>query len=445
MLRDGLPPPPPRTAGLRTLRDPVSGETLDAALVLRFPAPSSFTGEDVVELHCHGGRAAPAAVLRALATAAPGMRPAAAGEFARRAFLAGKLDLVAAEALADLINADTEAQRRQALHQMSGRPAQLVARWRAALVKALALAEAHAEFGADEDDADERAMAAARADVSVVAAEVATHLAGAERGEELRSGFSVALIGAPNAGKSSLLNALAQRDVAIVSPTPGTTRDVLEVRLDVGGLPVTLSDTAGIRAAPADAVEAEGIRRARAAANGAALRLCLVDAADVLLHRKNGSPLATVGGFLSEPGALLVVNKTDLAAGLGGEPALQQALASLPEARPLLAAGRVHLISCLPRASSGGVDDGIGALLTAVAAHLQPLAQPDAVFVRARHAHHARACLEACRSFLAHPAEQLDLACEDLRLAAAEMGRLGGAVGVEEVLDELFAGLCIGK
>jgi tRNA modification GTPase len=435
------PAPAERVASLRWLRDPASGAALDSALVLRFAAPASFTGEDAVEVQCHGGRATAAAVLRALG-ALPGLRPAEPGEFARRAVLGGKLDLVAAEGLADLIDADTDAQRAQALHALSGEPARLFARWRGELVRALALAEAHADFGAEEVDAGGAALAAAVAGVRATADEVAGHLARAARAAELRGGYAVALLGAPNAGKSSLLNALARRDVAIVADTPGTTRDVLEVRLDLRGLPVALADTAGLRAAPADAVEAEGIRRARAAAAAAAVRVCLVDAGELL--RRGGDPLAAVADDLAAPGvALLVVSKVDLADAAGGAPALLSALAAQPAATPALAAGRVLLVSAA-RAAAGG-DGGLAPLLDALAAHLAPLAPPDAALVRARHARHARDCLDSLRAFLAQPPERLDLACEDLRYAVASVGRLAGTVGVEEVLDELFAGLCIGK
>ena len=249
---------------------------LDEGLVLWFPAPASFTGEDVLELHVHGGRAVISGILEALSDL-PDLRPAEPGEFTRRAFLNGRLDLTAVEGLADLIDAETRAQARQALQQLDGALGRLYQSWRQILLGALARLEAEIDF-APEEDVPEDLLARVRPDVERLSAEMATHLADGHRGERLRAGLTVAVVGPPNAGKSSLVNRLARRDVAIVTPLPGTTRDVLEVHLDLAGYPVTLLDTAGLREA-ADVIEAEGVRRARDRAERADLRLIMFDGA----------------------------------------------------------------------------------------------------------------------------------------------------------------------
>ena len=241
------PLPKPRTAALRQLQAHADAGPIDQALVLWFPGPGSYTGEDVAELHVHGGRAVIEAVLAALG-AMDGLRLAEPGEFTRRAFLNGKLDLTAAEGIADLIDAETEAQRRQALRQANGALDALYEGWRTQLIEAMALLEAALDF-ADEGDVPDDVIAPAWAGLTGLAKAIAAHLADGRRGEILRDGFHVVLAGAPNAGTSSLLNVLARRDVAIVSPEAGTTRDVIEVRLDLGGSPVILSDTAGVRPA----------------------------------------------------------------------------------------------------------------------------------------------------------------------------------------------------
>ena len=263
--------PPARKAELRTIRTPDTGEEIDRAIVLVFAAPSSFTGEDVCEVHAHGGRAVVARVLSALTIA--GCRMAEPGEFARRAFDHGKIDLTQAEGLADLIDAETEAQRVQAIRQAGGGLARLYDGWRTELITALALLEASIDFS-DEADVANDAVAQSLGIVDGLVRRIRLHLADGRRGEILRDGFRVVLAGPPNAGKSSLLNALAQREAAIVSAEPGTTRDVIEVRLDLAGLPVIVSDTAGIRE-PLGAIEREGIRRSIARGHEADLVLWL--------------------------------------------------------------------------------------------------------------------------------------------------------------------------
>src|SRR4249919_156216 len=267
--------PEPRKAGLARVRDPATGEAIDEALALWFPGPNSETGEDMAEVQLHGGRAVVAAVLGALGRI-EGLRPAEAGEFTRRAFENGRLDLTAVEGLADLIGAETEAQRRQAYRQLKGLLGDRAETWRARLIEALALVEARIDFS-DEADVPEDLIGPALVIAHSLRDEIAQALLGAARGERLREGLVVAIAGPPNAGKSTLLNRIARREAAIVSPIPGTTRDVIEVHLDLGGYPVTLLDTAGIRDSD-DPVEQDGVRRARQRAGAADLVLWVEDA-----------------------------------------------------------------------------------------------------------------------------------------------------------------------
>jgi tRNA modification GTPase len=412
----GRSPPAPRRAVLRRMRDVQSGEALDEGLILWFPAPASFTGEDVLELQVHGGRAVVAALLDALSALA-GLRPAEPGEFTRRAFLNGRLDLTAVEGLADLIDAETRAQARQALRQLDGALGRLYDGWRQTLLGALARLEAEIDFAPEEDVPDDL-LDIVRSDVSRLSAEIATHLADGHRGERLRAGLTIAVVGPPNAGKSSLVNRLARRDVAIVTPLPGTTRDVLEVHLDVAGYPVTLLDTAGLREAT-DLIEAEGVRRARSRAEQADLRLIMFDGA-------TWPDLDPATLSLVDEAAVIVVNKSDLTV--------------LPERFSV--EGRVALpVSCLTGA-------GIAALLEALAERAKQLLATggEPLLTRARHRAALQAALEALARFSSAPGQsELALLAEDLRLATRALGRITGEVAVEDVLDRIFAEFCIGK
>ncbi len=412
----GRPPPAPRRAALRCLHDPRSREPLDQALVLWFPAPASFTGENVLELQVHGGRAVIATLLEALA-AMPGLRPAEPGEFTRRAFLNGRLDLTAVEGLADLVDAETRAQARQALRQLDGALGRLYGDWRAALLNALARLEAEIDFGAEEDVPDQL-VETVRPHVRRLSAEIAAHLADGHRGERLRAGLTVAVVGPPNAGKSSLVNRLARRDVAIVTPLPGTTRDVLEVHLDLAGYPVTLLDTAGLREAD-DVVEAEGVRRARSRAECADLRLIMVDGA--VWPELDPATMALI-----DDAAVILINKCDLAV--------------LPN--PIELGGRAALpVSCL-------TGEGITALLEALAERAAGLLASgnEPLLTRARHRAALQGAAEALARFSAAPEHtELALLTEDLRLATRALGRITGEVAVEEVLDRIFSQFCIGK
>ena len=400
--------PAPRRASLRLIRDPADGRPLDRGLVLWLPGPGSPTGEDAAEFHVHGGRAVVAAVIAAL-TAQPGVRLAEPGEFARRAFAAGRLDLAALEGLADLVAAETEAQRAQALAHSEGLLGGRVEAWRTGLVAARALVEAALDFS-DEDDVAEDAAAVARGEAAALRDALAAALADADRGERLREGFQVALLGPPNAGKSSLLNALARREVAIVTAEPGTTRDVIEVHLDLDGLPVVVADTAGLREADG-IVEREGIRRAVARGRAADLVLWL-DPADA-----PAPPPADLAGELGD--RLLVLRaKADLAAAVA-------AALSVSAATGEGVAALVERIAAAARAGFG--------------------AGEPALVVRARQREAVTAALAALDRALADPQLPAELFAEELRAAGDALSRVVGRIGVEDVLDRLFSSFCIGK
>ena len=402
--------PSPRQASLRRLIHPRTQDLLDEALVLYFAGPHSYTGEDVIELHVHGGAAVVASVLDALA-ALPNCRPAEAGEFTRRAVLHGKLDLTRAEAVADLIDAETTAQQHQALGQLRGNLRDLFDGWRDELHTALAHLEADLEF-ADEDLPGGIGRAALGA-LPDLRGKIAGFI-GDTRGLQLRAGLRVALLGAPNAGKSSLLNRLAGRDAAIVSARAGTTRDIIEIAMTLAGVPVTLIDTAGLRAA-GDDIEREGVRRALAAARDADIRV-LVSAPDATAE------LPAEEKDLPPP-EFHLNNKSDL----------KSDTETSDE-------GVTHHVSALTGAGIDGFIDDLSAFLQENYAktggavltrqrHQQALAEVHAALTRAIHAE----------------TRGLELAAEDLRLAARALGRLTGAVDVEALLDIVFADFCIGK
>ena len=394
--------PPPRKAVLRRLRH--AGAEIDQALVLWFPAPASFTGEDVAEFHVHGGRAVREALFTALD--ALGLTPAEPGAFSRRAVENGKLDLTRAEAIADLVDAETPAQLRQALRQHDGVLADLYEGWRACLIAALGRAEAAIDFS--DDGVGDAEFAAARNAAADIAQQIQVHLADAGRGEALREGLRLTIIGPPNAGKSSLINALAQRPVAIVSDIPGTTRDVVEARLDLGGYLLTVADTAGVRATT-DAIEAEGVRRALSHAAGGMTLL--------LLDGSAGDPRAGLPDDLPEPD-LTVWNKADLGFVRDG------------------------------LSISLKTGEGLSMLQSMLQQRVQhKLESPgdSPALTRPRHRHALNEALAALQHGMAAPADQPELLAEDLRLAMRAIGRITGRVDVEELLDFVFRDFCIGK
>jgi len=407
--------PPPRRAALRALQDD-SGDEIDRALILFFEGPESYTGEDVAEFHVHGGTAVTGALLRALA--GQGLRLAEPGEFTRRAFENGKLDLAQAEGVADLVDAETEAQRRQALDQLGGRLSQVHARWSDALVEALAMLEAAVDFPDEEVPQD--VAARARPVLERLVAELEAAAADAERGERVREGFRIALIGAPNAGKSTLLNALAGREAAIVTATPGTTRDIIEVPVVFAGYKALLADTAGLRET-GDEIEAEGVRRARAWAAGADLRLWLVD---------GSSDAATPVPMELRPEDLCLITKRDLPSGPAGAWAAGQA--------KRLGLGTAEMTAKGPGDLAWLVSTLEERIIDALAG-----AEPPAA-TRLRHQELLSEAADRLRHALGQD-ERLELAAEDVRLAARALDRITGRIDPEQVLGRIFSTFCIGK
>ncbi|KAJ1979452.1 mitochondrial splicing system protein [Dimargaris cristalligena] len=395
--------------------------------------PHSYTGEDVVEFHAHGGAAVIRAILENLALIS-GFRMAEAGEFSRRAFDNDKLDLTSLEGLVDLLNAETEAQRKQALRQAEGGLYTIYEQWRSLLVSSLANLEAVIDF--------------VRSTIEKLANDIQSYVSDERRGEIIRSGIHVAIIGPPNVGKSSFLNLLAQRQVAIVSPVAGTTRDVLESTIDIGGYPVVISDTAGLHEST-DVIEMEGMRRARERMRTADLRVFLIDAAALLPDRANILPNLTsivdqlaphpdLGGLPQDEGVptnLWVFNKCDLVP----PPLLAEWIQHLQQLRP---GSPVASLSCHTQA---GFDD----LLHSLAAHIQSQfdtsSAPQPLITQVRHRQQLRDCLECLETFLDMEEGDVVLAAEELRYGAQAIGKITGRVGVEDILDVLFSQFCIGK
>lgn len=400
--------PKTRRASLRRFQD-AAGEPIDRGLLLWFAAPESFSGEDVAEFHVHGGRAVADALLAALGRL-PGLRLAQPGEFTRRAVENGKFDLTAAEGLADLINAETEAQRRQALRQYDGALADLYEGWRARLIEQAAWAEAAIDFS--DEDLPEGVLARARNALEGIAEEIRRHLDDGGRGEIVREGLRIALIGPPNAGKSSLLNALARRDVAIVSEIPGTTRDVIEMRLDLGGYPVTVADTAGLRDA-GDEIEQEGVRRALARAQSSELVVLVLDA--------TSDARPELAPDVARRLCLTVWNKRDLA---------------------------VHSAADNEVSVSAKTGEGIDAFVSALTAKVRAMADTHSESPPLTRARHREALIEANDALtraLSAPDDRPELMAEDVRLALRALGRITGRVDVEDLLDVIFREFCIGK
>ena len=420
--------PEPRKAALARVREPDNGEVIDEALVLWFLAPRSETGEDVAELQLHGGHAVVAGVLGALGKI-EGCRLAEAGEFTRRAFENGRLDLTEVEGLADLIAAETPAQRRQAFRQLKGLIGDRAEDWRRRLIEALALVEARIDFS-DEADVPEDLIGPALRAARELRDEMAAALADGGRGERLREGLVVAIAGPPNAGKSTLLNRLARREAAIVSPQPGTTRDVIEVHLDLGGYPVTLLDTAGIRESD-DPVEQEGVRRARARAAAADLVLWVTD----LSLTDVSASKADMELFDGE--VWRVENKNDL---------VPEGRVGKSESQSRNAVNHSFTISAIK-------GTGVDALIAALTAYAHRyFAQTEATVVtRARHRQALEETIAALNRALGQSQDggqdliAEDLIAEDLRSAAIRLGRLTGRVDVEDILDVIFRDFCIGK
>ncbi len=399
----GRPLPPPRRLSLQTLSDPACGDVLDRAMIGIFPGPASASGEDLVELHLHGGNAVISGVIGAL-TAMEGIRLAEAGEFTRRAFSNGRLDLAQVEGLADLVAAETASQRNQALALAGGALSRAASEWRERCLAILAEAEAALDFAEDESDVAARLDEAARDQLLVLVVELEALLMDSKRGARLRDGLNIAVSGPPNVGKSSIVNALSGRDAAIVTALPGTTRDPIEVPLDLGGIAVTLVDTAGIRHTD-DPIEAEGIRRARARAANA----------DLVMHVMDTEAPSHLG-----ISSLIVVNKIDL------------------QRSPMAPSTGTIMVS----ATRG---DGINELrhwLTNWAAQISRPGEP-ALLSHTRH----RAAFEDAKLALEQAAETDDsvLRAESIRIAGRAFARIAGRIDVDDVLDRIFSRFCIGK
>ncbi|WP_298882374.1 tRNA uridine-5-carboxymethylaminomethyl(34) synthesis GTPase MnmE [uncultured Bradyrhizobium sp.] len=403
--------PAPRQASRRLLHDG-AGQPIDDAVVLWFPGPGTATGEDVAEFHVHGGRAVLAALLAAISII-PNTRAAEPGEFTRRAFESGKLDLTEAEGLDDLIHADTDRQRRQALRQLQGLLGDRARDWRERIIEASALIEAGIDFS-DEGDVPAELRAPAVKAIKSLHAEITKVLAAQGHSERLRDGMVVAIAGEPNVGKSTLMNQLARREVAIVSPHAGTTRDVIEVQLDLDGYPVTVIDTAGIRETD-DPVEQEGVRRARARAEDADLVLWLVEGEGA------ANPDAMRSGDLPGGPIWVVRNKIDLGGASAG-----------PSGEFQISASRGDGIPALVEALVGFAADFFGTT-------------EGALVTRARQRDLLSRASESLRQSLELVEEGEELAAEELRAAAYALGRLLGRVDVEDVLGAIFQKFCIGK
>jgi tRNA modification GTPase len=415
--------PVPRLATRALLRD-TNREPIDDAIVLWFPRPSSATGQDVAEFHVHGGRAVLVSLFASLSTI-ENVRAAEPGEFTRRAFENGKLDLTEAEGLDDLIRADTDRQRRQALRQLKGLLGDRARNWRAQIIEASALIEAGIDF-ADEGDVPGELIAPALVKIKTLLGEIRQVLAGQGRGERLRDGMVIAIAGPPNVGKSTLMNQLARREVAIVSPHAGTTRDIIEVQLDLDGYPVTVIDTAGVRDTD-DPVEQEGVRRARARAAEADLVLWLTDAEhDTNLPREGTAPIWQVRNKID----------LDVIGSIATTPSRGASGQGLLQAK----AEQMFAIS----ASRG---DGIAELISALVGFAQEFfgATESAMISRIRQRELLQQTAAALERSVAVIGEGEELAAEDLRAAAYSLGRLLGRVDVEDVLDVIFREFCIGK
>ncbi|XP_005096541.1 tRNA modification GTPase GTPBP3, mitochondrial [Aplysia californica] len=451
----------PRTASLCKLMNPQTQELLDRALVLWFPGPKSFTGEDCAELHIHGGPAVVSAVLTALGSLS-GLTPALPGEFSKRAFANGKLDLTEVEGLGDLIHAETEAQRKQALRQMEGDLNQLYTGWRTGLIKSLANVEAFIDFS-EEENIEDDVIELVTTSVMKIQTEMEAHLRDSRKGERLRDGVHAVILGEPNVGKSSLLNFLCQRPAAIVSPLAGTTRDVVETALNIAGYPVLISDTAGLRES-CDVIEKEGISRALDRAEKADLKILVLDfevhganlsnvdfptflssyLSDMRLYQNNFREADSVHDSPSNSDqslsfdqvpedsweVLVVVNKSDLARVSDLKQVSQHA------------SGSVCFVSCK-------TGQGLDRFLHVLAGRIKDLCgdplTSSSSLTQTRHRHHLSRCKQHLEDFHNLLSYDVVIAAEKLRRATRELALITGAVSTEDVLDVIFRDFCIGK
>ncbi|KAF9900600.1 tRNA modification GTPase gtpbp3, mitochondrial [Linnemannia zychae] len=446
------PFPKPRHAVTRRLMCPQTSELLDKGMVVWFPGPRSFTGEDSVEFHCHGGKAVVDGILRGIGNTGPQIRLAEPGEFSRRAFENNKLDLTEVEGLADLLNAETEAQRRLALRQADGGLKTLYDRWRTELIKSMALIEALIDFGEDEnieDDVYDNVVTK----VKTLLNDIKKHTDDDRCGEILRDGIHVTILGPPNAGKSSFLNLITKRQAAIVSPIPGTTRDVVEVSLDIGGYPILIGDTAGLRSSQ-DEIEMEGVRRAQDRVRLADINIAILPGTDFMTTDKvdGGGTGAGVDPIVLEavqrnPKTLVLVNKMDLP-GLDNDRVLTAVRSILwgNNSKDLSEESdnqrRIWAISCQ---TGEGIGDFLQDLIKILKDRFESSVSSSTSITQYRHRKHLENCIQSLDAFLALGTDDIVLGAEELRHAASDLGRITGRVDVEEVLDVVFREFCIGK
>jgi tRNA modification GTPase len=403
----------PRVAMLKKVMNFVNNEQIDEALVLWFPAPKSFTGEDIVELHIHGSRAVTKEILEILSKV-EGVRMAAPGEFSKRAFDNGKMDLTEAEGLADLIDAETKAQARQAIRQKTGVLGDLYDGWRADLVSILANIEAYIDF--PDEEIPYEVIKQVKQKVESLNKAISKHLDDNLCGQKLRSGIHAIIIGAPNSGKSSLLNNLAKRDIAIVSDIAGTTRDLIEVHLDLNEIPLTLIDSAGLRDTK-EKIEEEGIRRTLSKVKDAEIKIALFDATEL--------PHIDLKTYkLIDEDTLVVISKADLVKNV-------EISDSIKKYNPIV----------ISVAKAQGIDKFISKLTDMASNHISITGDP--IITRQRHRNHLTQAVGFLDKFDVNT--ELEISCENLRLAALEIGRITGYINIEEILDEIFSKFCIGK
>ncbi|KAI9280151.1 tRNA modification GTPase TrmE [Umbelopsis sp. AD052] len=422
--------PAPRQAMLKKIYHPSSKELLDKGIVLWFPGPQSYTGEDTAEFHIHGGNAVTRSVLDALGSMTQ-YRIADRGEFSRRAFDNDKLDLTELEGLADLLNAETEMQRKLALRQAEGSLRQQYDGWREQLIKCMALTEAVIDFGEDENIED-GVLNDVFLLVERLRESIKAHLNDNRVGEILRDGIHITISGPPNAGKSSFLNTLARREAAIVSDIPGTTRDVVEVSLNLGGYPVVLSDTAGLRES-SDVIEMEGVKRAMAKISNSDMHICLLPLPDIeSFEELNGHKILNES---ITPDTILIINKSDASSTISSKETIERLAKTL---------GVKHtwLISCK---TGEGIDQALESLIDLLKQRYESATSSSALITQARHRFNLSACLAALDMAADYATSDIVLAAEELRQAASAIGRITGKVDVEQVLDMLFSEFCIGK
>ena len=401
----------PRIASVRWLHDPETGKRIDRGIVLWLPGPKTFTGEDIVELHTHGGRSVREAMINAL-NFINGVRLAEPGEFSARAFINGKVDLTEAEGIADLISAETEAQRLQALRQMSGGLKELYETWRGKLIKLSAYLEAEMDFS--DEALPSNINESVYSNIRELVSDIEIHLLDKNRGQKIRHGIQIALLGAPNAGKSSLLNILAKKDVAIVSDISGTTRDVVKINLDLEGIPVSVSDTAGIHSASGK-IEKEGIKRSYIESKSSDIRIIILDG-------ETWPEVPSEIIDLINDDSILLLNKSDL---------VKISSSNVIKQQP-------KVISCL---KGIGISEFTKELTEMVKNRYDIGENP--LITRERHRKAASDCLEALKRSL--NVDQIELLAEDLRLAIYALARITGRVDVEDILDVVFRDFCIGK